>query len=760
MGYETDTNLRKIGDGVHSWKELNYLRAEGIVQETGDGENVVMSQKAVTEKLTELGSEVEQRSLKIEGEIGGVEENKTITEYSNVWYKSDDKPFSDATELSVSYNTFVIKVLKGQTIDWGISNYINILQFAEEPIIGEYPKKIASGTIPRTYTSETGEYIMFLVDTTKTSSMTVVFHESGLNKKIENNTDAIELEINRAKEAEQELADEMEGLQKDIENEGMELDKAYGFIEQDIQSNIISNPLKGIIVTSPNADILMDVCKYICVVKDAEEVVLPKKIKLKYLKNKEGQYQTTMQFVDVETNEVVFSWYVNDGPYSGLKRIQLNDAGALTGAKIYALVNFDKVGEDNISGTEFVTENINKTEDLNNSTIEGLVKGEWNDISMFYANEYYSAANVATTGKMVDYRQSFQGSYCTRLFVKEGEKYKIYGKGQSNVIRFYAITDKDLNVLDTNTNSIDAKKDGIELVMPSNAYYLYINLMEYSSLIDRIYKYKLYNINDAKYPYNLANKTIVCFGDSVTQFKDGAYCSYTDYLARYTGAKVINVGIGGTQYRARVTPTITPTTSNQAWADVDIVSLVEAVALQDFSIPRAGADWINSNGSSVALNVVNRLQATDFNKVDIVTFFGGTNDWGSGGGYVGSETSVDKAKTRGAIYQIVNKLLTAYPHLKIYVFTPIVRWGIETSAERSEENWCDNLKSGDYTLKEYAEIIKMRFEDFKIPVCDMYNTLGWNQYNFDKYFTKSDGTHPYFGFEDIARKMAAFIYSN
>lgn len=57
IGFETDTRLRKIGDGVHAWNDLEYLAAESIVQELGYSENVVISQKVVSEKLTELESE-------------------------------------------------------------------------------------------------------------------------------------------------------------------------------------------------------------------------------------------------------------------------------------------------------------------------------------------------------------------------------------------------------------------------------------------------------------------------------------------------------------------------------------------------------------------------------------------------------------------------------------------------------------------------------------------------------------------------------
>lgn len=49
LGIETDTKLRKVGDGSTAWNNLEYLAAENIVQGIGDSENAVMSQKAVTE---------------------------------------------------------------------------------------------------------------------------------------------------------------------------------------------------------------------------------------------------------------------------------------------------------------------------------------------------------------------------------------------------------------------------------------------------------------------------------------------------------------------------------------------------------------------------------------------------------------------------------------------------------------------------------------------------------------------------------------
>lgn len=56
VGYEIDTKLRKIGDGVNRWNDLEYLKAEGISQETGNSQNITMSQDAITRELSTLGS--------------------------------------------------------------------------------------------------------------------------------------------------------------------------------------------------------------------------------------------------------------------------------------------------------------------------------------------------------------------------------------------------------------------------------------------------------------------------------------------------------------------------------------------------------------------------------------------------------------------------------------------------------------------------------------------------------------------------------
>lgn len=67
LGFISDQNNRyKIGDGVTPWKSLTLQGFNGnIVNETGDDEGAVMSQKGVTTKLTELESEINNEVVPI-----------------------------------------------------------------------------------------------------------------------------------------------------------------------------------------------------------------------------------------------------------------------------------------------------------------------------------------------------------------------------------------------------------------------------------------------------------------------------------------------------------------------------------------------------------------------------------------------------------------------------------------------------------------------------------------------------------------------
>ena len=76
VGFETDTRLRKIGDGVSRWNELDYLKAEGIVNDLTTGG----ADKALSAEMgKELNVELNVLSLLSDSVKGDLVEKDYIT---------------------------------------------------------------------------------------------------------------------------------------------------------------------------------------------------------------------------------------------------------------------------------------------------------------------------------------------------------------------------------------------------------------------------------------------------------------------------------------------------------------------------------------------------------------------------------------------------------------------------------------------------------------------------------------------------------
>ena len=350
-----------------------------------------------------------------------------------------------------------------------------------------------------------------------------------------------------------------------------------------------------------------------------------------------------------------------------------------------------------------------------------------------------------------------------RIAVNPNSKYEIRGEGSKYAYRFYAFLDADLTILELSTDAYNTRNDALVLTPPSNAAILIVNFTNYNADLDSIIRKDTYDvaesINAVYKP--MIGKSIVCFGDSITQFANSTNMRYSDYLEEI-GASVVNVGIGGTQIRQRATPSANPTSVEQAYGGLDIASLVNAAASNDYSIVEASASYIQSNATPQynPIDVIEKLKSIDWNKVGIVTILGGTNDWNNGNN-LGEATDENATSTLGALNHIIKTLLTAYPHLRVYVFTPLVRYVASSLAERTDATWAGTMTNGeDKTILDYVDAIKYVAENNCIPVCDMYRTLGWNKWNFSQYFNDSDGVHPYKGFKQIADRMQSFILAN
>lgn len=363
-------------------------------------------------------------------------------------------------------------------------------------------------------------------------------------------------------------------------------------------------------------------------------------------------------------------------------------------------------------------------------------------------------------------------------------------------------TSADGSSIDVNTTLTDYMQMGksTTFTVPSNGY-VWLFTEDNSISTPRTYFFDVYGPDsilarlDEMQP--LSGKTIVCFGDSITEFKYNGK-GYCDYLADMLGATVINVGIGGTQLRQRTTPSLTPTTDTQCYAGLDIVNMVKSAMTNDFAIAEASAAKLATISADDNTAIVARLKAVDWSKVDVVTVLGGTNDWYNNVGNTGDKDSSDVSLTCGAINDIIQRICSTYKGIKLYWLTPLIR--VDDPANFSAEtqyhigDFCtysglyyqftadhlgawdagdvsqvtradfripmyssDNVQKNGKNLREFSALLASVAENNHIPVLDLYNELGWNLYNFSEFFISSDNTHPYKGFKWMAEKIAKFL---
>lgn len=272
-------------------------------------------------------------------------------------------------------------------------------------------------------------------------------------------------------------------------------------------------------------------------------------------------------------------------------------------------------------------------------------------------------------------------------------------------------------------------------------------------------KLTVYSLQDSQlFPdYPLMDKKIICFGDSITEFKTTFdNMRYSDHLANLSGAIVINSGVGGTRLAQRETPSLTPTGNQQCVAAFEIVSLVTAWAAADYSLQNAAlaSGYLTEAQQSVCQRVLNSLIANPIANFDIVTILGGTNDY-TGGTVIGEATqgNTNKGTLYGAVNSMISAILAAKPRMQIYAFSPLIRMFQQTiSIETSSDVYIPADAPGGKSLPEFCETIHDAFKKNHIPFTDLYWSLGWNVYNFTEFFG-TDYTHPYQGFNVIGEKI-------
>lgn len=419
----------------------------------------------------------------------------------------------------------------------------------------------------------------------------------------------------------------------------------------------------------------------------------------------------------------------------------------------------------NIFMTPAATGNVNKVEIFNASRADYFLTRIGNEGITYLDNRKVisKSLNVTTQNQAINII-SLNDSRLTPL---SGDIYAIISgtaKLKNNKsLRFW-------NAEDISSPSVSIPgavlKDGRKIFkIFSSANFRLVDIIEDSFEYGGTLNVTVFSIDSSIEKYNapLYDRNIMCFGDSLTEFRMSVdNKQYTDYLAELSLSNVSNAGIGGTRLAQRLTPSLTPSDNQTCIAAFDICNLVTSWATNNYDIQDAAiaSGLLTETQQTLYEKKLTMLKNNPIAKYNIVTIFGGTNDY-TGGSRIGTTdaTNTDKGTIYGAVNAMVSALLTAKPTLKIYFFSPIIRMFNSTvSISTSSDVYVHSNAPEGKTLPQFCEVIADAVKLNHIPFCNWYWDFGWNVYNFVTYFG-SDYTHPYNGFNVIADKMYKFLLS-
>lgn len=234
-------------------------------------------------------------------------------------------------------------------------------------------------------------------------------------------------------------------------------------------------------------------------------------------------------------------------------------------------------------------------------------------------------------------------------------------------------------------------------------------------------------LNKAAVPFE--GKVIVNFGDSIFGNRRPPSDISTE-IAKLTGATVHNCGFGGCRMSQH--------TGN--WDAFSMYRLAYSIANNDWTLQDTAISATWSDKPNYFNDTLTLLKSIDFSKVDIITIAYGTNDFTGDIHLENSDNNKDVSRFAGALRYSIETLLNAYPHLKIFVCTPIYRFWLDDSGVFTEDSDTHENERG-AKLTDFVAKTKEVAEEYHVPYIDNYN-IGMNKYNRSVYFSSTDGTHP------------------
>ena len=138
---------------------------------------------------------------------------------------------------------------------------------------------------------------------------------------------------------------------------------------------------------------------------------------------------------------------------------------------------------------------------------------------------------------------------------------------------------------------------------------------------------------------------------------------------------------------------------------------------------------LGQGGSTIAkkadgVDFISRYKNTASDS-DVITIYGGTNDFGQNIPLENSSNKLDNTYFKGALREMIEYFSTNYPSKYLFVFTP-----------------CNNKDSANglgLYIKDYVNAIIEVCNEYSIPVIDLYNNIQINSKN--RSVKTEDGTH-------------------
>ena len=231
----------------------------------------------------------------------------------------------------------------------------------------------------------------------------------------------------------------------------------------------------------------------------------------------------------------------------------------------------------------------------------------------------------------------------------------------------------------------------------------------------------------------LQGKEIALVGDSIFgNFRDET--GIPSIVGKITGAKVYNLGLGGTRMSGRNDSN----SQAQYWDKFSFCRIVDYIETGDFS-PMRNALPNMSSALPYFGEVITMYENMNWLKISILVIEYATNDATGGNVIYDSENPNNLYAFNNAYRYSIEKLLTLYPHLRIIIVTPA--WRFWNDSEGNYIYDSDTHVMAGQKLTDFVRCDEEIAENYHIGLINSYKLLGANKFTRLQYFNPTDGTH-------------------